>query len=368
MPAVEIFLNERRYRIGCGEGQEHRLRMMADYVNERMQTLKEQVGDVPESQLLAITAMSLVDGLLEEQEALHQTQQDKEQELQKEITKLRQEKQTQQKDIQQKAAEDFKEEKEKWAADLAKAKAEIEKIRQDGEQRWHAKFEDQEKSWTETYETMEQDLKEKLSQAEKALAETTHSLNEDWQEKLKTLDADWTEKTTKIETDWQEKYSQTKADLKKTLSETEEQARVHFEKMTSDHERSLQDAQKRITSLEQDIREKDSTYNSRLEQSQKDSQESQDKAVAHLKDAHFKAMAALAEERDEALQKYTKTLRDCEHWREQSEALSAAVRVEREKITTESRAKLESERYAFANVLEMMAERLEALAEAVEPP
>lgn len=63
MPEIAITINGRNYRVTCGDGEEARLRALAQGFDDRVQKLLRQVGQAGESQLLVVTALMLADEL-----------------------------------------------------------------------------------------------------------------------------------------------------------------------------------------------------------------------------------------------------------------------------------------------------------------
>ncbi len=66
MPIKEIFVNNNRYKVVCKEGQELHLNMLADKLNDRIDTLKKNFdGKCSEITLLLLIALDLEDQLHE---------------------------------------------------------------------------------------------------------------------------------------------------------------------------------------------------------------------------------------------------------------------------------------------------------------
>ena len=57
---VSVTLNGQSYQMGCDEGEDNILALAAD-VDLRLQQLKSQAGQVPESWLLAIVSIMMAD-------------------------------------------------------------------------------------------------------------------------------------------------------------------------------------------------------------------------------------------------------------------------------------------------------------------
>ena len=58
---VSVTLNGQSYQMGCDEGSESHIIALAAEVDSRLQQLKEQAGQVPESWLLAIVSIMMAD-------------------------------------------------------------------------------------------------------------------------------------------------------------------------------------------------------------------------------------------------------------------------------------------------------------------
>ncbi len=65
MPQVDVSINGRRYQIACDEGQEEHLSQLAEYVDQRVQKLVGEVGQVGDARLLVMTSLLVVDELAE---------------------------------------------------------------------------------------------------------------------------------------------------------------------------------------------------------------------------------------------------------------------------------------------------------------
>ncbi len=61
---VKVFNKE--YRVACPEGQEHKLEKAADFLNRRMQEMKDSGASLGNEQTAAITALNLAHELLEQ--------------------------------------------------------------------------------------------------------------------------------------------------------------------------------------------------------------------------------------------------------------------------------------------------------------
>jgi len=63
MGQVAITVNGRSYRFDCGDGEEPRLKELADYVKSRMETLTREHGSIGEERLLLMAALTIADEL-----------------------------------------------------------------------------------------------------------------------------------------------------------------------------------------------------------------------------------------------------------------------------------------------------------------
>jgi len=65
MAEVSVRVNGRDYTVACGDGEERHLQQLAQYINERVGELVEQVGQVGEARLLLMAALLVADELAE---------------------------------------------------------------------------------------------------------------------------------------------------------------------------------------------------------------------------------------------------------------------------------------------------------------
>ncbi len=63
MGQVAITVNGRSYRFDCGDGEEPRLKELAEYVKSRMEALTREHGNVGEERLLLMAALTIADEL-----------------------------------------------------------------------------------------------------------------------------------------------------------------------------------------------------------------------------------------------------------------------------------------------------------------
>ncbi len=63
MAQVTIEINGRSHVVGCGDGEEDRLRALSKYIDTKVRELAAQVGAVGEARLLLLTCLTLADEL-----------------------------------------------------------------------------------------------------------------------------------------------------------------------------------------------------------------------------------------------------------------------------------------------------------------
>ena len=63
MPEVTIEVAGRRYRVGCGEGEETHLMRLAHRIDVEATSLSGKMGQMPESRLMLMSALMLADKL-----------------------------------------------------------------------------------------------------------------------------------------------------------------------------------------------------------------------------------------------------------------------------------------------------------------
>ena len=65
MGQVALSLNGRNYRLACEDGEEERLRELAQCVKAKLETLVTEFGQVGETRLMVMAALLLADDLLD---------------------------------------------------------------------------------------------------------------------------------------------------------------------------------------------------------------------------------------------------------------------------------------------------------------
>lgn len=63
MAQLAVTVNGRQYQIACEDGEEEHITDLADYVAKRVEELVDQVGQIGESRLLLMTALTVADEL-----------------------------------------------------------------------------------------------------------------------------------------------------------------------------------------------------------------------------------------------------------------------------------------------------------------
>jgi len=74
MGQVSVTVNGHPYKIACDDGQEPRIRRLAQYVDARVGEFVKCVGQVGEARLLLLAALVIADELSDANEALQQEQ------------------------------------------------------------------------------------------------------------------------------------------------------------------------------------------------------------------------------------------------------------------------------------------------------
>jgi cell division protein ZapA len=72
MGQVSVTVNGRSYAVICGEGQEARIRRLAQYVDAKVADFVGTVGQVGEARLILLAALVIADELADANEALQQ--------------------------------------------------------------------------------------------------------------------------------------------------------------------------------------------------------------------------------------------------------------------------------------------------------
>lgn len=75
MALVVLKVNGRDFQVACEDGQEPRLRRLAQYIDGKIGEFVKGVGQVGEARLLLLAALSIADELSDANEALQQARQ-----------------------------------------------------------------------------------------------------------------------------------------------------------------------------------------------------------------------------------------------------------------------------------------------------
>ncbi len=70
MALVGVTVNGRSYQVSCDDGQEERVKSLAEYLDERVAELAAGVGQVGEARLLLMTALMIASDLADAEQRL----------------------------------------------------------------------------------------------------------------------------------------------------------------------------------------------------------------------------------------------------------------------------------------------------------
>jgi cell division protein ZapA len=70
MPQVTVHINGRAYAVACDEGQEERVRGLAQYLEAKVAEFASKLGQVGEARLLLLAGLAVADELAEASESL----------------------------------------------------------------------------------------------------------------------------------------------------------------------------------------------------------------------------------------------------------------------------------------------------------
>lgn len=73
MSKVAINLYNREYVVNCGVGEEDRLKEIVQFIETKMRSVSDKVGNTTEPRLLMLTCLSLADELLETRRKISET-------------------------------------------------------------------------------------------------------------------------------------------------------------------------------------------------------------------------------------------------------------------------------------------------------
>jgi cell division protein ZapA len=70
MPEIHLTLNGRSYPVSCEEGEETRIKELAQYVDRKIQEFVSKLGQIGEARLLVLAALVVADELADAHAAL----------------------------------------------------------------------------------------------------------------------------------------------------------------------------------------------------------------------------------------------------------------------------------------------------------
>ncbi len=69
MGQITVMVGERSYNLGCKDGEEDRLRALAENLNSKTETLKGALGSVSETRMLLMAGLLVADEVMELRES-----------------------------------------------------------------------------------------------------------------------------------------------------------------------------------------------------------------------------------------------------------------------------------------------------------
>lgn len=76
MPQVSVTINGRQFRMACEEGEEPRLVRLAEDLDQRISRLRERFGEIGDTRLTVMAALTLADELSDTKERLQRLETD----------------------------------------------------------------------------------------------------------------------------------------------------------------------------------------------------------------------------------------------------------------------------------------------------
>ena len=61
MAEVDITVNNRSYRISCKDGEEERIKSLANLINNQVQQLSDKIGQLGEARMILLASLVLLD-------------------------------------------------------------------------------------------------------------------------------------------------------------------------------------------------------------------------------------------------------------------------------------------------------------------
>jgi len=74
MPQVSVTINGRQFRVACEEGEEPRLMRLAEDLDQRISRLRERFGEIGDTRLTVMAALTLADELSDARERLQRVE------------------------------------------------------------------------------------------------------------------------------------------------------------------------------------------------------------------------------------------------------------------------------------------------------
>jgi len=75
MAQIEVTINGRSYNVACAEGEEAHVGRLAAYVEQKVETLIQSVGQAGDARLLLMASLLIADELAEAEQALDRAEQ-----------------------------------------------------------------------------------------------------------------------------------------------------------------------------------------------------------------------------------------------------------------------------------------------------
>ncbi len=78
MAQVNVTINGRQYRMACEDGQEDHLRQLAKELDDRINSLRGQFGEIGDSRLVVMAALMIADDVVEIRKKMRRLEQEME--------------------------------------------------------------------------------------------------------------------------------------------------------------------------------------------------------------------------------------------------------------------------------------------------
>jgi cell division protein ZapA len=76
MSHVSVTINSRQYRMACEDGQEDHLMRLARDLDQRIEQLRARFGEIGDTRLIVMAALTIADELFEADKRLHRAEQE----------------------------------------------------------------------------------------------------------------------------------------------------------------------------------------------------------------------------------------------------------------------------------------------------